>query len=364
MSDTKSTATLDLYPGVFGTREAHAPGADSLDPARVGAAVKPRESSASRARRLSVKNASKLGAAAAEVHHQSALDAGELGYFSQLLVQTALPHKDPGDLAAWTRQNGRFTLTFSTGLQYDEATKTHKRMGLPFGTHARLLFAWLGTEAVRTRSRRIELGDSFGAFMRKLQLPRTGGPSGSEAAIRNQLRRILTSSISWQYRSSGQDGTTWREAKYLDTGQNIFPIESRILFWDPSDPDKRAFWQSEVSLNETFFQHLLKHNTPVDMRVMRELARAHSSLAMDIYVWWTGRMHGLEKPTPPIPWKKLMEQMGTVHTNPYEFARDFKLQAAKALVFYPEAKIQYVRGGIRLFPSPTHVPARLLPSSD
>lgn len=311
-----------------------------------------------------MKNASKLGTVAAEVHHQPAFDVGELGYFSQLLVQTAMPHKDPGELDAWTRQNGRFSLTFKNGLDFDPETKTHKRVGLPFGTNARLLYAWLGTEAVRTRSSKLDLGDSFGAFMRKLQIPRSGGARGTEAALRNQFRRLVMSSISWTYHHGlGRPAhSPYREAESLDAGQNIFPIESRVLFWDPNDPDKRALWPSEVTLNETFFQHLLRHNVPVDMRVMRELARMHASLAMDIYVWCTSRMHGLEKPTPRIPWEKLMEQMGTTHSDKREFARDFKLQAAKVRVLYPQAKIEYVRGGIRLYPSPTHVPSRVLPS--
>lgn len=366
MNDDSKRATMDLFPGSPETRGAHAPATDALE--RVGAARAGglQQSSATRARRLSLKNAGKLGAAAAEVHQQSALDAGQLGYFSQLLVQTAMPHKDPGEIDTWTRQNGRFSLTFRSGLDFNPETKTQKHIGIPFGTHARLLFAWLGTEAVRTRSRTLDLGDSFGAFMRKLQIPRNGGPKGTETALRNQFRRVVMSSISWTYHHGlGRPAhSPYREAESLDSGHNIFPIESRVLFWDPNDPDKRALWPSEVTLNETFYRHLLQYNVPVDMRVMRELARRHASLAMDIYVWWTSRMHQLEKPTPPIPWTKLMEQLGTTHRDPHEFARDFKKESLKVLVFYKSAKIEFVRGGVRLHPSPTHVPSRVLPSGE
>jgi hypothetical protein len=355
MSDTLRSSTMDLFPAPSAGQGTLVPAADAH-----GSCGKPQR--ASRKRGLSLENAGKLGKAAAQVRLQTALDAGEVGYFSQLLVQTALPHKDPGEVDAWTRQNGRLSLTFSAINTYDPESKSHRRFGLPYGTHARLLFAWLGTEAVRSRSRRIELGDSFGDFMRRLQVPRNGGPKGSEAAIKNQLRRITWSALSWTYHQvPGQAPQTgWRDVGNLDVGQNIFPIETRLFYWDPANPDKRSLWQSEITLNETFFAHLLKYNVPVDMRVMRELAKRHASLAMDIYVWWTGRMHGLEKPTPLIPWRKLMEQLGTTHRNPNEFARDFKKEAEKVRVLYPEAAIKYEHGGIKLFPSPTHVPSRPL----
>jgi hypothetical protein len=54
--------------------------------------------------------------------------------------------------------------------------------------------------------------------------------------------------------------------------------------------------------------------------------------------------------------------MGTTHRDPREFARDFKKEWMKVHVLYPQAKIEFVRGGVRLHPSPTHVASRALPS--
>jgi hypothetical protein len=53
------------------------------------------------------------------------------------------------------------------------------KIGLPYGSIPRLLLAWVTTEAVKTKSRELELGDSMSAFMAELGLKPTGGANGS-----------------------------------------------------------------------------------------------------------------------------------------------------------------------------------------
>lgn len=52
------------------------------------------------------------------------------------------------------------------------------KIGLPYGTVPRLLLAWMTTEAVKTQSRELELGDSLSGFMRELDLVPTSGRWG------------------------------------------------------------------------------------------------------------------------------------------------------------------------------------------
>ena len=61
------------------------------------------------------------------------------------------------------------------------ATGDHK---LPYGNLPRLLMAWLSTEAVRTQSREISLGDSLAEFMRALGIYNSGGNPKPAFAIR------------------------------------------------------------------------------------------------------------------------------------------------------------------------------------
>src|SRR4051794_15628229 len=89
-------------------------------------------------------------------------DEIELAFMARQLVQCTLPHSNPGDVPRSLRRNGHLTLTIQPGWD----TKKDASFGYPFGTIPRLLLFWLNTEAVQTRTRRIELGRSLAAFMR------------------------------------------------------------------------------------------------------------------------------------------------------------------------------------------------------
>ena len=66
----------------------------------------------------------------------------------------ATPRSNPGNRLQYRRVNGPYTLIMT-------ATGEHK---LPFGNLPRLLLAWISTEAVRTQSRELVLGDSLSEF--------------------------------------------------------------------------------------------------------------------------------------------------------------------------------------------------------
>lgn len=60
-----------------------------------------------------------LGDVSSRLRSCDALSANELGFFSQLLVQVTLPHRDPGDVIAWGRRNGAFTLSIQPCVYMD-----------------------------------------------------------------------------------------------------------------------------------------------------------------------------------------------------------------------------------------------------
>lgn len=94
------------------------------------------------------------------------------------------------------------------------------------------------------------------------------------------------------------------------------------------------------------------------MRALRHLAKLRSPLALDIYTWLTYRMSYLREPT-EIGWAALQMQFGADYASVDEFRRKFlqKLRVVKEL--YPTAKVAPAEGGLSLWPSPPHVPARV-----
>ena len=89
----------------------------------------------------------------------------DLGFIGRTMALCSLPRTNPGNRLQYKRNNGPYTLILT-------ATGNYK---LPFGNLPRLLMAWLSTEAVRTQSRVISLGDSLAEFMRTLGIYNSGG---------------------------------------------------------------------------------------------------------------------------------------------------------------------------------------------
>jgi hypothetical protein len=80
-------------------------------------------------------------------------------FLARQLVQTTLPHADPGNVPVWSRTNGNLTLTIQPGVANGAL------IGFPYGTIPRLLTYWMTTEAIRTKSPRLTLGDTLAEFM-------------------------------------------------------------------------------------------------------------------------------------------------------------------------------------------------------
>lgn len=118
--------------------------------------------------------------AAAEIKAEP--NAAEMAFMARALVQATLPHSDPGDVPIWGRTNGRLSLTIKPDWELDPKTNQPHSVGIPYGTIPRLLLFWITTEAVKTKSRRLELGTSLSAFMRELGLQPTGGAVGEYPA--------------------------------------------------------------------------------------------------------------------------------------------------------------------------------------
>ena len=74
----------------------------------------------------------------------------DLGFMARLMVLCSLPRSNPGNQHQYKRVNGPYRLILSRTGEYK----------LPFGNLPRRLLAWVTTEAVRTQSRVLVLGDS------------------------------------------------------------------------------------------------------------------------------------------------------------------------------------------------------------
>jgi len=261
-----------------------------------------------------------------------ALTAGALGFMPRILVLTTLPHRRP-ESHRFERVNGRHCLRMSAPL----------RIGLPYGSYPRLLLAYLNTEAVRTKSRKIYLGTTVNDLARKLGLPTIGGPRGTAPRLQEQLLRLLQMRLDWQTsvelapRSSGSAFVTAGGAAWFKPLRGLFP--------------RQPTWRSHIVLGPNFFKEITRSAVPIDLRAIRQLRR--SPLAIDLYVWLTYRMSYLKRPC-LIPWKSLQSQFGADYSRQRDFCQRFLQSLRLVLTLYPDARVQQRANGLLLLPSPTH----------
>ena len=278
----------------------------------------------------------RLVSEALAIEAEAARDAGAIGFVCRALTQATLPHRKV-EGSHFERRNGNFTLTLLAP----------PKVGLPYGTVPRLLLCWLTSEAVRTQQREVELGESMSSFMGELGLVPTGGRWGSIARLKDQTRRLFSSTVNALY----EDGN---ETAILN--QTI--ADKASLWWDPKSPDQAALWRSTVTLGEQFYREVIEHPIPIDLRAIRALKR--SPMALDAYCWMTYRASYAKKPA-TIPWQALAAQFGSDYGRLRDFRAAFIAEMRKVATVYPAAQFEVTDVGLIIRPSLTHISRKSSP---
>jgi len=244
---------------------------------------------------------------------------------------TSLPHKRLPDDQVWTKQGHRVTLMVEPGRMM--VRKKTVLYGVPYGARARMILLFLQGQAVRTKSREIELGSSLSAWMERMGIA-WGGETAR--AIREQAARISACSLKFFWENEKTDG--WAAGRIVNSGLR-FNIELG---------DQGSLWEDRVTLDETFYRALQDHPVPLLEAAIRQLR--DRSMSLDIYVWLAWRLHSLAKAT-PISWTAVHHQFGSGYAKLYHFKPGFMDSLAAALAAYPEAHVDVDETGIVLHPS-------------
>ena len=264
------------------------------------------------------------------IEDEQAQDAGALGFMARAMVQATLPHsKVAGN--EFTRVNGNYSLTIMAPSS----------IGLPYGTIPRLLLAWLTTEAVKTKCRELELGDSLSGFMAELDMMPTGGRWGSITRLKDQSRRLFSSSITALY----EDGPSFAVI-------NQAVADRAQFWWDNKNPEQAGLWKSTVTLSENFFNEVIDRPVPIDMRAVKALKK--SPMALDIYTWLTYRSSYLKRST-VIPWSSLAQQFGSNYAVLRQFKAAFLNELKKVVLVYGQVQVEATEQGLIVKPSLTHI---------
>lgn len=279
-------------------------------------------------------------------------DEQELAFTTSYLAQVSLPYRNPGDIPAWHRKNGNLLLTVRPGYQADPVTGEPRSIGYPSGVIPRQLMFWIITEAKRTRSRELVLGNGVVEFLRVLNpnTRATGGETGSLRRLRTQTDRLLNASISVRWEPKAGDRKEGAPAAWT---KNL-TVADQVLLWGDDDPkDKRAI----VQLSTRFYDELLERAVPLDLGALRLFG--DNAWCIDIYAWLTYRFHSLQRPI-TVPWEELNSHFGTARVLDtkearYKFKKQIEKHLARVLAVYRDANVESTAAGLKLSPSLTHV---------
>jgi hypothetical protein len=258
-------------------------------------------------------------------------DSG-IGFLYSGWCQAALPHKRLPDNKGWQIKTDRVTLIVEPGMRPGLGEEP-EHIGVPFGSRARLIMLYLQSEALRTRSREVELGKSLRGWLLRMGIS-IGGKSVD--AVREQAERISRCRLSFHLLSGKSAGMIQ---------QNIL---DKAFFLQDADDRQGTLFLETAKLSEAFFEQLQRHPVPVEEAAIR--AVNNNSMALDLYAWLAYRLHSLPSAR-PISWKALNGQFGQGFGKIGNFKVKFLMNLKLALAVYPDAKVDVDERGLILHPS-------------
>lgn len=265
-------------------------------------------------------------------------------FLHSALCAMSLPVRKPSDEhAPIIRQDGQYTLAITPKpmVTRSDGKGQMRSLGVPYGVLPRLILIHIMTEAVRTRSRHIVLGESFTDWMRQMGFRSISyGPRGSATLLRNQIDRLLACEwmIRWDNSTGDEHAFGVREIKLSDEYVGL---------------DRKSGWfLREIYMTEGFFNHLKDHAVPLNEHAIRQLR--DSATALDLYTWLAYRLPRISGSRPLlISWSQLAVHFGNNGTNVRKFRQTVRDAWERNVSgVYPEARAEFDTTAVRLYPSP------------
>lgn len=273
-------------------------------------------------------------------------DQSEICFQHSIFCQTGLPYRDPSPERRWERRQGRALLEIEAGRIPDPRTGQYRNAGLPWGTKARLLLAYINGEALRQRSADIEVDRTLSAFVRRICHHR---PSGRDLRTFNeQLSNLAVAIIRI---------AEFRENESVGINDHIVHA---VHVWSEKANRFRPAWTSRLRLSHEYFASLQEHAVPLSEAALAALS--NNAMALDVYSWLAQRLHRIDPKRPAfISWVALKDQFGQGYKRMNQFKRPFRKTLEIVLAQYQEAIVELNDGGMLARHSLPPVAKRLFP---
>ncbi len=270
-----------------------------------------------------------------------------------VLCQAYLPYRKPTvlnehtglkeELTFWEHRQGKASVEMQALQVKNPLTGKTEYLGMPYGTRARLIMAYLTTQAIKTQSAVIDVEKSVSAFTQIIGLERKGRDIND---VKNQLARFASSKIQLSF-----------ELSPGHIAKTDFSIVQSYDVWFSKDKDQKHLWPSIIELSDKYFNSLLNNSVPLDIRALSALK--NSPMALDVYSWLAQRLHKVDKKKVGgdfIAWKNMKDQFGSNFKTMKKFKESFRSTLRTVKLQYRDANIvEDLNLGFRLYNSPTPI---------
>lgn len=257
-------------------------------------------------------------------------------FLHTVMCQVGMPRRAT-TARTFERTSGPFSVSLEAGRLWNG--KDWIDQPLPYGATPRLAMVHISSEAVRTKCRNVELGDSMRQFLLAIGHGDGGGPRGGYTVFRNQMEALAACRLSIGMQAEGKVVTV--DSK---------PIK-KFEAWLQQDGVQRTLWPGRLEISQEFYETLTQHAVPLDHRALSALK--HSALSLDVYTWLAHRLCRIERPEGVrLSWENLKEQFGQEYGTAKDFKKEFRHALHQVWTVYPDARIEQVNGGLRLRYSP------------
>lgn len=257
-------------------------------------------------------------------------------FLHTVMCQVGMPRRLT-EARTFERQCGNVSVLLEAGKLWNG--KEWVQQPLPYGTTPRLVMVHLSSEAIRTRTRKVEIGDNTKQFLSALGMQPTGGERGGYTVFRRQMEALAACRLTIGMKTEGKVVTV--DAK---------PIR-KFEAWLQHDGSQQTLWPGNLELSQEFYETLTRHAVPLDYRALSALK--HSALALDIYTWLAHRLCRIDRPEGvKLSWENLRDQFGQEYHSAKNFKHEFRDVLKQVCTVYPDAKIDGTPGGLILKSSP------------
>ncbi|OZC01486.1 replication protein RepA [Rubricoccus marinus] len=305
---------------------------------------------------------------------KGAREAGAVALSPTLFVQAMLPHQEVFERDAdgrpveipdgiggtmrllareYSATNGEFTLSVRAGMEKGPG-HLHPRVsrGIPYGGLARLLLAFIVTEARTKDSPTIDLGGTISAFCARMDITPSGGDNGRLRYVLDQLQRLATCVVTfeWETITPGR-----RDLK----GEHLLVVDDYHFWSRAGTRTSEPIDGGSITLSARFWSEIVSSCFPLDFR-KAQLFRGRPA-AYDLYLWLTYRLAGMQRTGRPrivVSYDDLHAQLGSHYQSDEHGVltargkKDFAYQVRKALRairgVWPELFYETPRGRIVL----------------